>query len=139
MLTGLSTGFRFQIAVAFCAVAVACFVLLPPTALAIGHDADTGGCLFQAEAVDHDFSPLHDGVMPHDHSAPDSEHHGDHAPAGTGHQADCCDALGALAADGGNVTLRSISTSLHSPAHGPRLLSLVPALPDRPPISLLVV
>lgn len=136
MLTGRHTGFRFKIAVAFCAFAAACFVLLPTAALAFGSGADMADCFYHADMVDQDMSHLHDGAQAHAHASPGSQDRDDRDPT-----ADCCDVTfsSALLADGGDVVNRDTAASLHFPAQEPRHLSRVPELPDRPPIFLLVV
>lgn len=140
MLTGLRTGFRFRLAVTLCALAAVCFAL-PPTALAIGHGADAADCLSHAEAVTHGVSHLHDGAKAHEVALPGAQDRGDHAPAAAGHQAHCCGVfcLSALVAAGGEVAIRDVAAASHFPAQEPQLLSRAPELPDRPPISLLVV
>lgn len=140
MLTTLSTGFHFRIAVALCALAAVCFAL-PPAALAFGHGTDPAGCLSHADTVSHGAGDLHDGAKAHGHATPRAQDRGDHAPAAADHQAHCCGVfcLSALVADGGELAIRDIAAPPHFPAQEPRLLSRVPELPDRPPICLRVV
>jgi hypothetical protein len=148
MLAGLSTGFRFRIAVALSAFAAVCFVLLPSATLAFGPDGTLADCSFHADSVDHHDTANHhgtgghhDGTTAHEAALPGSQHHGDDAPGSVDHGIDCCDAFcsSALSADDGEVALRDIAAPSHIPAREPRLFSRVPELPDRPPNSLLVV
>ena len=140
MLTALSTGLHFRIAVALCALAAVCFAL-PPAALAFGHGADMADCLSHADTVSHGMSDHHDGAEAHEVTLPGSQDRGDHAPAAAGSQAHCCGVfcLSALLANGGEAINRDIAAASHFPAQEPRLLSRAPELPDRPPIFLLVV
>ncbi|MEE8632944.1 MAG: hypothetical protein V3S93_00555 [Methyloceanibacter sp.] len=142
MLTGLSAGFRFRIAVALSAFAALCFVLLPSATLAFGPDANLAECFFQADAVDHHGTgDHHDGAEARDLALPVSQHHGDDAPGPVGHGIDCCDAFcsSALLADDGELANREIAAPPHFLAREPQLFSRIPELPDRPPNSLLVV
>ena len=127
MLTALTTGLRFRLAVTLAIFATLCFVV-PPAAQAIGHGTNTIDCLAHAGSVNH-------GNAVADHST----HRGDHsAPAGD-HKMACCSliCLSALAVDGG-VATPTDAGSTPVPAHETRLPSCVPDRLDRPPISLLV-
>ncbi|MBC8013002.1 MAG: hypothetical protein H7X74_02795, partial [Methyloceanibacter sp.] len=93
MLTALSTGLRFRLAVALAAFASLCFVA-PPAVLAFGHGGNTVACLSHADMVDHGRT-----------AARDTKHHGDHSSPAGDHQMTCCGlfCLSALAADGGDI------------------------------------
>ncbi|MGA9603608.1 MAG: hypothetical protein WBQ82_05780 [Methyloceanibacter sp.] len=131
MLTALTHGFRFKLAIALAAFASLCFAA-PPAVLASGHGNHTIECLAHADMVDHGMSKA--GGM---------AHHGDHSLPSSTHQpgSGCCGlfCMSALPAelDQGlpNVTARQ-ALALPAP---PKRLSQVPEQPDRPPISLLVL
>ena len=128
MLTALSTGLRFRLAIVLAAFAALCFVA-PPAVLAFGHGEHAVHCLAHADALDHDMT-----------KAPGVKHRGDHsAPAGN-HQMTCCGlfCLSALAAEDGQPFERSDAGPLLLPAVETSLFSRVPERPDRPPISLLI-
>ncbi len=129
MLTALTTGLRFRVAIVLAAFASLCFIA-PPAVLAFGHGENTVNCLAHADGVDHGAAMAH-GM----------KHHGDH-PLGA-HQpgSGCCGlfCMSALAADTGE-TLETIEAgTVLSPAIEARPFSRVPELPDRPPIPLLFV
>jgi hypothetical protein len=124
MLTALTTGLRFRVAITLAAFAALCFVA-PPAVLAFGHGPNTANCLAHADQVDH-------GRI----AASGTGHHGDHsAPAGD-HQMTCCGlfCLSALAADGGEAMAPAAVCSASFPAREARPFSRVPERPDRPPI-----
>ena len=52
MLTALTTGVRFRLAIALTTFAALCFVA-PPAVLAFGHGENTAQCLSHADAVNH--------------------------------------------------------------------------------------
>jgi hypothetical protein len=122
MLTALTTGLRFRVAITLAAFAALCFVA-PPAVLAFGHGTHTTDCLAHADMVDHGMNRAHGG-----------KHHGDH-------QMSCCGlfCLSALAADNGDVINHADAGSAPFPALATSLLSRVPERLDRPPISLLIV
>jgi hypothetical protein len=125
MLTALTTGLRFRVAITLAAFAALCFVA-PPAVLAFGHGPNTANCMTHADQVDH-------GRI----DASDAGHHGDHsAPAGD-RQMTCCGlfCLSALAADGGEATAPAAIYSAPFPVREIRLFSRVPERIDRPPIS----
>jgi hypothetical protein len=129
MLTALTTGLRFRLAIAFAALAALCF-LVPPAALAFGHGDHTVHCLAHADAVDHGAAQEAGFKAHHDHCAPVSHH--DMA---------CCGlfCLSALPADGGDVIDEIGPGVAPLPAPQSHHLSQGPERPDRPPISLLFV
>jgi hypothetical protein len=129
MLTALTTGLRFRLAIAFAIFAALCFVA-PPAAQALGHGKNTIDCLARAGMVDHGRTATHH-----------STDHGDHsAPAGD-HKMSCCAlvCLSALAVELGGVSVPIALRSAPVAAQEPRLVPRVPERPDRPPISLLFV
>lgn len=129
MLTALSTGLRFRVAITVAAFAALCFVA-PPAVLAFGHGSNTVQCLSHADAVDHGMNEAHGG-----------QHHGDRsAPAGD-HKMTCCGlfCLSAIEADSGNVIDHADAGSAPFPAFEPILFGRVTERLDRPPISLLIV
>jgi hypothetical protein len=130
MLTTLTTGLSFRLAIILAALAALCFVM-PPAALAFGHGEHTADCLAHADMVNHGVVAKHVGVNDHaDHSA----------PAGL-HQMTCCGlfCLSALPADLGEVVDRINTGSPILPLPERHPLSQGPSRPDRPPISLLFV
>jgi hypothetical protein len=129
MLTALTTGLRFRVAITLAAFAALCFVA-PPAVLAFGHGPNTANCLAHADQVDHGRT-----------AASGTDHHGDHsAPAGD-HQMTCCGlfCLSALAPIAGEPFAPPAIYSASFPAREARPFSRVPERPDRPPISLPVV
>jgi hypothetical protein len=129
MLTALTTGLRFRLAIILAAFAALCFVA-PPAVLAFGHGENTVNCLALADAVDHGGA-----------KAQGPTHHGDRSSPASGHQPSCCGlfCLSALAAEDRETVDRVDAGLVLSPAIEAHLLSRVPELPDRPPISLLSV
>jgi hypothetical protein len=131
MLTALSNGLRFRIAIAFAAFAALCFAL-PPAVLAFGHGANTMQCLAHADQVNHGKIAAGDNAEHHSgHSAPTNDHQ----------QMSCCGlfCLSALAADAGEQSDPLAVYSESFPACETLLFSRVPERLDRPPISLLIV
>jgi hypothetical protein len=129
MLTALTTGLRFRIAITLAAFAALCFVA-PPAVLAFGHGSNTVNCLAHADQVDHGRA-----------AAGDTAHHGGHsAPAGD-RQMTCCGlfCLSALAPVSGDAIAPLAVYSAPFPAREARLLGRVTERLDRPPISLPIV
>jgi hypothetical protein len=129
MLTTLTTGFRFRLAIMLALFATLCFAA-PPAVLAFGHGEATVDCLAHADMVDHGRD-----------AAGDMKHHGDHFSPPGNHQPGCCGlfCMSALATVGGEIVTPVAAGALHTPAPGTILFSRVPERPDRPPIFLLVV
>ena len=125
MLTALTTGLRFRLAIALAAFAALCFVA-PPAVLAFGHGAHTADCLAHADMLDHGNVAAHDSKHPVGHSSPAGDHH-----------MNCCGlfCLSALAVDNGEAVAPVLRLALPFPAREPSLLSRVQERPDRPPIS----
>ena len=132
MLTALTTGLRFRLAIALAIFAALCFVA-PPAAQALGHGTNTIDCLAHAGMVNH-------GWKAADHSTGHARH-GDHSRPAGGHPMSCCGllCLSALAPELGGVILPVATGSAPIAAQEPRLVPRVPERPDRPPISLLFV
>jgi len=131
MLTALTSGFRFRVAIVLTAFATLCFVA-PPAVLAFGHGEHAIECLAHADTVNHGMSKA--DVMAHhsDHSLPASTHQPGSGCCGLF----CMSALPAeLDQDRQNVTA---GQALALPAP-PNPLSRAPEQPDRPPISLSVL
>jgi hypothetical protein len=128
MLTTLTTGLRFRIAILLAALAALCFVA-PPAVLAFGHGANTVDCLAHADMVGHGKSATGD------------TNHSDHSSPSGDHKMSCCGlfCLSALAADLGGVIEPAVQDSTPFPALETNLFSRVPERPDRPPIPLLFV
>jgi hypothetical protein len=129
MLTALSTGLRFRLALALAAFGALCFVA-PPGLLTFGHGEHTAHCLAHADMVEHGAA---EGASINDHA--------DHsAPAGS-HQMTCCGlfCLSALPAEIGEVIDGIGMGPALLAAPEPHLLSQAPERPDRPPISPLFV
>jgi len=129
MLTALTTGLRFRLAILLTAFAALCFVA-PPAVLAFGHGSATADCMAHADVVGHGKM----GASQH------SQHHGDRsAPVGN-HQPSCCASfcMSALAADFGVVEPKPIP-STSQPRREPILFGRVAERLDRPPISLRIV
>jgi hypothetical protein len=128
MLTALTTGLRFRLAILFAIFASLCFVA-PPAVLAFGHGANTINCLAHADMVNHGRVTSHD-----------VGHHGDHSSPAGNHQMTCCGlfCLSALAADSAVIDpVAAVSAPL--PTRETSLFSRVAERLDRPPISLLFV
>jgi hypothetical protein len=130
MLTALTTGLRFRLAITLAAFAALCFVA-PPAVLAFGHGANTVHCLAHADQVDHGRTAAGDKAA----------HHGGHSTPAGDHQMTCCGlfCLSALAADGGEAIAPAAVYSAPFPAREAHLFSRVPERPDRPPISQSIV
>jgi hypothetical protein len=131
MLSALTRGFRFKVAIALAAFAALCFVL-PPAVLAFGHGAHAVECLAHADMVNHGMSKA-DGIA----------HHGDHSLPSVAHQpgSGCCGlfCMSALPADldqGLGGVMAGQTLALPAPSNP---LSQVPEQPDPPPISLAVL
>jgi hypothetical protein len=129
MLTALSTGLRFRLAILLSALAVLCFVM-PPAAVAFGHGERTAHCLSHADMVDH-------GA----HKGSSVDNRADHSAPSGSHQMACCGlfCLSALPAEIGEIIDRMGNGPAVVPAPRPHILSQAPERPDKPPISLLFV
>jgi hypothetical protein len=129
VLTALTTGLRFRLAILLAAFAALCF-LAPPAVLAFGHGEATVHCMAHADMVDHGNSHAH-GAKPH----------GNHSSPAGNHQSGCCGlfCLSALAADMGGSVEPVAAESAPFPPREASILSRVPERLYRPPISLLVV
>jgi hypothetical protein len=129
MLTTLTTGLSFRLAIVLAALGALCFVM-PPAALAFGHGDHTADCLAHADMVNHGVvKPA--GVNDHAHHS---------APAGS-HQMNCCGlfCLSALPAEIGEVFSGIVRGPALLPTLELHLPSQSPERPDRPPISPLFV
>jgi hypothetical protein len=124
MLTALTTGLRFRLAITLAAVAALCFVA-PPAVLAFGHGAHTADCLVHADTLDH-------GKVEGGHV----KHPVGHSPPGD-HHMNCCGlfCLSALAVDNGEAVAPVLRPALPFPAREPTAFSRVQDRLDRPPIS----
>ena len=129
MLTALTTGLRFRLAILFATFASLCFVA-PPAVLAFGHGAATVDCMAHADKVGH-------GKMA---TTQETKHPGNHSTPAGNQQHSCCGlfCMSALAADGG-VTDPAAIPSTPFPARDTILSSRVAERLDRPPISLRIV
>ncbi|HZJ11141.1 MAG TPA: hypothetical protein VFD26_00605 [Methyloceanibacter sp.] len=134
MLTALTTGVRFRLAIALTTFAALCFVA-PPAVLAFGHGENTAQCLSHADAVNHGTAKAHHM----EHQASHSPSVGA-APADDDHQMSCCGlfCLSALAVDAGTAIDLGGAHSFF-PTLASSLFSRSPERLDRPPISLLSV
>jgi hypothetical protein len=128
MLTRLSTGVRYKLAIAMAVLAAFCFAL-PPAALAFGHGSNTPTCLSHADAVNHGIGANHHAAKPT----------GEHKPAADHDQMSCCGlfCLSAVVADDASGSERLALGVPHLFAPAPRLISRAPILPERPPNALL--
>jgi hypothetical protein len=131
MLTALTEGFRFRLAILLAVLAAFCFVA-PPAVLASGHGTHGIDCLAHADMVDHGASKA--GGM---------AHHGDNSlPGGTHHPGSGCCGLFCMSALPADMD-QSLQTPVVGPMHAlpaePQPLSRAPEQPDRPPISLSVL
>jgi hypothetical protein len=129
MLSTLTTGLSFKLAIVLAALAALCFVM-PPAALAFGHGEHTADCLAHADRVNHGVAK-HAGVDDHsNHSAPTGSH-----------QMNCCGlfCLSALPAEIGEVIAGIVLGPALSPTPVPHFPSRSPERPDRPPIFPLFV
>lgn len=142
MLTALSTGRRFRLAIAFALFAALSFVA-PPAVLAFGHGENTAHCLSMASAATHGMAKQADAAH-HGSAHHDDAHHGHHgAPdedrsAPTADQSmTCCGlfCLSAVACDAG-AAISGATHELHLPAREPHRLARDPGRIDRPPIPL---
>ena len=130
MLTALTMGWRFRLAIAFAIFAALCFVA-PPAVQALGHGKNTIDCLARAGMVDHGQATAH-------HSTGHADH-GDHSTPAGDHQMSCCAlvCLSALTVELGGVSLPLALRSAPVAAQEPRLVPRIPERLDRPPIFLL--
>ena len=141
MLTALTTGLRFKLAVGLATFAALCFVA-PPAVLAFGHGANTIKCLSHADVVNHG-NPNSHGAKHHENTAPEVDHklkHQDHtAPTGV-HKMGCCGlfCMSALIGDCGAIEPIAVA-STRCPAQELNFISRVAERLDRPPISLSIV
>src|SRR5262245_15062996 len=128
MLTALTTGLRFRLAILFTAFAALCFVA-PPAVLAFGHGSATADCMARADIIGH-------GNMAAGHT----QHHGDHSTPTGNHQPSCCGlfCMSALSVDLGVGEPEAIPSTPYVHRES-ILLSRVAERLDRPPISLSVV
>ncbi len=131
MLTALTTGLRFRLAIMFAIFAALCFVA-PPAVQALGHGKNTIDCLARAGMIEHGKTA---------HHSTDPAEHGDPSVPAADHQMTCCKlvCLSALAVELGGVSLPIALRSAPVAAEEPRLVPRVPERPDRPPIPLLFV
>jgi hypothetical protein len=129
MLTALTTGLRFRLAILLTAFATLCFVA-PPAVLAFGHGSATADCMAHADVVGHGKT----GTSQH------SQHHGDHSAPTGNHQPSCCGlfCMSALVADVGVGEPDAIPSTPYPPREH-ILFSRVTERLDRPPISLRIV
>jgi hypothetical protein len=129
MLTALTTGLRFRLAIMLAAFAALCFVA-PPAVLAMGHGANTVECLAHADKVDHGRIAQGDTTHQSDHSTPAGDH-----------KMTCCGlfCLSALAANDGAPIAPPAAYAAPFPARDASLISRVPERLDRPPISTSIV
>src|SRR5262245_65100242 len=129
MLTALTTGLRFRLALLRAPFAAVCFVA-PPAVLAFGHGSATADCMAHADMVGH-------GKLA---TAQHSQHHGDHSTPTGKHQPSCCGlfCMSALAADVGVVESKATPSTSY-PQRESILFSRVAERLDRPPISLRIV
>jgi hypothetical protein len=128
MLTTLTTGLCFRLAIMFAFFASLCFVA-PPAVAAFGHGTATVDCMAHADKVGH-------GKMA---TTQETKHRGDHStPAPNQHS--CCGlfCMSALAAPDGMIPLAA-SPSTPISALDPILFNRVAERLDRPPISLCIV
>jgi hypothetical protein len=137
MLTALSTGASFRLAIAFTLFAALSFVA-PPAVLAFGHGENTAHCLSMAVSANHGMA------KPADTAHHDAAHHGHHAvpdedrTAPTSDQSmTCCGlfCLSAVACDSGEA-MGTATHDVHVLAHEPHRLARGPGRIDRPPIPL---
>lgn len=135
MLTALSTGLRFRLAIAFAAFAAFCLVA-PPALLAFGHGENTAHCLSMADTVNHGKAKGH----AESHHAGHAQTTGDDSSPAPNQQMTCCGlfCLSAITSNGDAVVAKGFR-SAHEPSTEPHLLSRILDRLDRPPISLLFV
>jgi hypothetical protein len=129
MLTALTTGLRFRLAILLAAFAALCFVA-PPAVLAFGHGSATANCMAHADMVGH-------GKMG---TAKHTQRQGDHSAPTGNHAPSCCGlfCMSALAADVGVGEAEATSSTSYLPRES-ILFSRVAERLDRPPISLHIV
>jgi hypothetical protein len=129
MLTALTTGLRFRLAILLTAFAAVCF-MAPPAVLAFGHGSATTDCMAHADMVGHGKM----GTTKH------IQHHGDHSAPTGNHQPSCCGlfCMSALAVDVGVGETAATSSTSYPPRES-ILFSRVEGRIDRPPISLHIV
>jgi hypothetical protein len=129
MLTTLTTGLRFRLAILLTAFAALCFVA-PPAVLAFGHGSATADCMAHADVIGH-------GKMV---TSQHTRHHGDHSVPSGNHQPSCCAlfCMSALVADFGVVEPKPTPSTSQS-RREPILFGRVAERLDRPPISLRIV
>jgi hypothetical protein len=131
MLTALTHGIRFRLAIVLTAFAALCFVA-PPAVLAFGHGEHAIECLAHADMVNHGMRQA-GGIA----------HHGDHSLPSGAHQpgSGCCGlfCMSALPADSGEAVEIVGAPLALFPASQTPLFTRAPEQPDRPPISLLAV
>jgi hypothetical protein len=129
MLTTLTTGLRFRLAIMFAFFASLCFVA-PPAVAAFGHGTATVDCMAHADKVGH-------GKMA---TTQETKHHGDHSTPTRNQQHSCCDlfCMSALAAHDGVIQLVAAPSTPISTLD-PILFNRVAERLDRPPISLCIV
>jgi hypothetical protein len=129
MLTALTTGLRFRLAILLAAFAAFCFAA-PPVALAFGHGSATADCMAHADVVGH-------GKMG---TSQRTQHHGDQSAPSGNHQPSCCAlfCMSALAADFGVGEPEATPSTPYVPCES-ILFSRVAERLDRPPISLRIV
>jgi hypothetical protein len=144
MLTALSTGLRFRLAIALAAFAALCLVL-PPAVLAMGHGADTVKCLSHADAVDHGAAMKQSISLSHSFKIQTLRHHNspkdkDPSPASQ-HAPGCCGlfCMSAIVGDAGEAAVLFVTGLPQAFVRESRFLSRVPDTPDHPPKSLLSV
>lgn len=129
MLTALTTGLRFKLAILLTTFAALCFVA-PPAVLAFGHGTATADCMAHADMVGHgkNATPQH------------TRHHGDHSTPAGSHQPSCCGlfCMSALAVDFGVSEPEAIPSTSYVPRES-ILFSRVAERLDRPPITLHIV
>lgn len=146
MLTALSTGASFRLAIAFTLFAALSFVA-PPAVLAFGHGENTAHCLSMANAASHGMTKQadtahrdaahHDAAHHGHHAAPGSTPDEDRSAAGSDQSMTCCGlfCLSAVACDAGEA-MGSGAHAVYVPAREPHRLARDPGRIDRPPIPL---
>jgi hypothetical protein len=129
MLTALTTGLRFRLAILLAAFAALCFVA-PPAVLAFGHGSATADCMARADVVGH-------GKIA---TAQRGQHHGDDSAPTGNHRPSCCElfCMSALAVDLGVGEPEAIPSTSYVPRES-ILFGRVAERLDRPPISLRIV
>jgi hypothetical protein len=135
MLTALTTGLRFRLAIALAAFATLCLVA-PPALLAFGHGENTAHCLSMADKVNHGKAKAHGESHHAGHAQPASD---DTDPA-SDQLMTCCGlfCLSAITPNDSAVVANGLP-SAHEPSAEPHPLNRILDRLDRPPISLLFV